>query len=68
MAAENVKDTGLDAADAEQMAEFGITFAPVDYFHYRQFRYTNLKDAVAQAKRDRYRSLAIASEGRPGGI
>jgi hypothetical protein len=68
MAAENVKDTVLDAADAEQMEEFGITFAPVDYFHYRQFRYTNLKDAVAQAKRDRYRSLAIASEGRPGGI
>ena len=33
------------------MAEYGITRVPIDYFHYKQYRYTNLADAVAQAKR-----------------
>ena len=33
------------------MAKYGITRVPIDYFHYGGFRYTNLKDAVAQAKR-----------------
>jgi hypothetical protein len=37
---------------AEEMAKYGIKRVPVDYFHYREFRYTNLEDAVAQAKRD----------------
>jgi hypothetical protein len=32
-------------------AAVGLHFAH-DYFHYGQYRYTNLKDAVAQAKRD----------------
>lgn len=36
---------------AEEMLKFGITRVPVDYFHYMEFRYTNLKDAVAQARR-----------------
>jgi hypothetical protein len=36
---------------AEEMAKYGITRVPVDYFHYESFRYTNLEDAVAQAKR-----------------
>lgn len=36
---------------AEEMAMYGITRVPVDYFHYGDFRYTNLKDAVAEAKR-----------------
>lgn len=36
---------------AEDMAKYGITRVPVDYFHFGGFRYTNLKDAVAQAKR-----------------
>jgi hypothetical protein len=35
----------------EEMAKYGITCVPVDYFHYASFRYTNLEDAVAQAKR-----------------
>jgi hypothetical protein len=39
-------------AESSEMAKYGITRIPVDYFHYREFRYTNLKDAVAQAKRD----------------
>jgi hypothetical protein len=36
-----------EAADA--MAKYGITRVPVDYFHYKEFRYTNLDDAIAQA-------------------
>ena len=39
-------------AEAEEMAKYGIALVPVDYFHYGKFRYTNLKDAIAQAKRD----------------
>jgi hypothetical protein len=38
-----------EAADA--MAKYGITRVPVDYFHYKEFRYTNLDDAIAQATR-----------------
>ena len=29
----------------------GITRVPVDYFHYKEFRYTNLDDAIAEATR-----------------
>ena len=36
---------------AEAMAKYGITRVPVDYFHYQEFRYTNLDDAIAQATR-----------------
>ena len=41
----------INSEAAQEMARYGITRAPVDYFHYGEFRYTNLKDAVAQAKR-----------------
>jgi hypothetical protein len=41
----------IRAEAVEEMAKYGITRVPVDYFHYGDFRYTNLKDAVAQAKR-----------------
>jgi len=37
--------------DAQIMAHYGITRVPVDYFHIGAFRYTNLADAVAAAKR-----------------
>jgi hypothetical protein len=40
---------------AEAMAQYGITRVPVDYFHYKEFRYTNLDDAIAQAKRQKER-------------
>ena len=40
---------------AEAMAKYGITRVPVDYFHYKEFRYTNLDDAIAQAKREKGR-------------
>lgn len=38
-------------ADAE-MAWYGITRVPADMFHYREYRYARLSDAVAEAKRD----------------
>jgi hypothetical protein len=43
----------INAESSDEMTKFGIARIPVDYFHYREFRYTNLKDAIAQAKRDR---------------
>jgi hypothetical protein len=27
---------------AEEMAKYGITRVPTDYFHYKEYRYTNL--------------------------
>lgn len=41
-----------DTAEAELMARYGITRAPADQFHYRDYRYSRLSDAIAQAKRD----------------
>lgn len=41
----------LSPEAAEEMAKYGITRVPVDYFHYGEFSYTNLEDAIAQAKR-----------------
>jgi hypothetical protein len=35
-----------------EMARYGITQVPADMFHYRDYRYAKLSDAVAQAKRD----------------
>lgn len=51
-------------ARAKEMAKYGITRVPVDYFHYGDFRYTSLKDAVAQAKRtvQRESPLSIFAE------
>ena len=37
----------------EEMSEYGITRVPIDYVHCKDYRYTNLKDAIAQAKRNR---------------
>lgn len=36
---------------AKDMARYGITRVPVDYYHYGAFRYTSLKDAIAEAER-----------------
>jgi hypothetical protein len=41
----------VDAAAAE-MARYGIVRIPADIFHYREYRYARLGDALAQAKRD----------------
>ncbi|WP_380872397.1 hypothetical protein ACFB49_33390 [Sphingomonas sp. DBB INV C78] len=37
---------------AELMTNLGITRVPADQYHYKAWRYSNLGDAVAQAKRD----------------
>ena len=37
----------------EMMERFGIRHVMADVFHYRDYRYTRLDDAVAQAIRDR---------------
>lgn len=44
----------LSPEATEEMVKFGITCVAVDYFHFGEFRYTNLKDAVAQAKRQQH--------------
>jgi len=38
--------------DIELMARYGITRVPTEQFFYKSYRYTNLADALAQAKRD----------------
>ena len=48
--------SATNPAEAEEMAKYGIALVPVDYFLYKRFRYTNLEDALAQAKRDRQRT------------
>ena len=36
----------------QEMDRYGIVRVPADRFCYREFRYTNLQDALAQAQRD----------------
>ena len=49
-----------DLAGAETR---GITRVPVDYFHYKSFRYTNLADAVAETDRETLRNKAGHDDG-----
>jgi len=42
----------LDSCTTAEMARYGIVRKPVDYFHYKSYRYTSLQEAIAQAKRD----------------
>jgi len=42
----------LSVEERRQMENYGIARVPKDSFHYRELRYTNLQDALAQAKRD----------------
>lgn len=46
----------LSSEAAKEMDKYGITCVPVDYYHYGKYRYTNLEDAVAEAKRHRGKS------------
>lgn len=39
----------------EEMANYGITCIPIDNCYYREFHYTSLRDAIAQAIRDKVR-------------
>lgn len=43
----------VDAESATEMERYGIVRVPIDYFHVGGFRYTSLKEAIAQAKRQR---------------
>ena len=46
------EDLPLPAEEvARQMARYGIRCVPVDYFHFREFRYTSFADALAEAQR-----------------
>jgi len=45
------KDTNAPVTEAEMRCA-GITRVPADVFRYREYKYTTLKDAMAQAKRD----------------
>lgn len=50
---ETKKKTSEDnLSDEREMTRYGIEPIPVDCFRYREFRYTNVKDAIVQAKRD----------------
>jgi hypothetical protein len=50
---EYIDKNGMDlsAEAVEEMARYGITRAQINHFFYRGFRYTNLEDAIAEAKR-----------------
>jgi hypothetical protein len=54
----------VPVSDLELMERYGITRTPADYFHYGQYRYTSLKDAVAQAERDQI-VFAVKPQGSP---
>lgn len=45
------RELAATAEAAEAMAKYEIVRVPVDYFHVGEFRYTNLPDAIAEAKR-----------------
>jgi len=45
---------------AREMVAYGITRVPVDYYHFGVFRYTSLKDALAQAKKTGKRLNPVA--------
>lgn len=41
-----------DEEEAELLAHFAITKVPAYRYHYREWRYSSLEDALAQARRD----------------
>jgi hypothetical protein len=46
-------DRAIPISDLDLMERYGINRTPADYFHYGQYRYTDLKYAIAQAERDK---------------
>jgi len=44
----------IDAAD--QMVRYGITRVPAHQYRYKDYRYSKLSDAIAQARRDQQSS------------
>jgi len=57
----NPASRSIDAAvSAELMVQYNITRVPADTFHLGEWRYANLDDAIAQARR-----MAAATPPRP---
>ncbi len=52
MASTAAKDDDSTRIAYDEMARLGITRVPVDYFYFKEFRYTQLEDALAQARRE----------------
>lgn len=52
LSATGLSATGVSSAEQADMDAYGITRVPVDYFHYGAWRYTSLKEATAQARRE----------------
>ena len=46
-------ETLVQKSQVDETSDYGITTSQVTYYHYGVYRYTNLKDAKAEAKRDR---------------
>ena len=42
---------GTSPEDIAEMTKFGVSCTQIQQFHFGEYRYTNLRDAVAQAKR-----------------
>ena len=51
--ADAANDTVVQKRQVDEASDYGITTSQVTYYHYGVYRYTNLKDAMAEAKRDR---------------
>ncbi len=49
------------------LEEYGIRRVLVDYFHVGGYRYTNIEDAMAQARRSRGRSKPMSAWSAPRG-
>lgn len=49
--------------ETELMARFGVTKVPAYHYRYRDWRYSSLGDALAQARRD-VAASAAAEAGR----
>lgn len=47
-----LSDPSSAKIEEEQMAHFGIVKVPADKYLYRDWRYSKLSDALAQARRD----------------
>jgi hypothetical protein len=61
-------NTAIDPEAAEAMAQYAITRVPVDYFHYAEFRYTNLDDAIAEATRQKRRQGSRREMGKSNSL
>jgi hypothetical protein len=48
----NRGDEDLGSEAVEEMVTYGITCAQISQFFYGGYRYTNLADAIAEAKRN----------------